>query len=429
MRRAVVAALLALALAPAAPAHADLGDDCHPLGPQVQSTACHGVDVLRRDAEALTADHEPAVRRYEASWTHRALAFQHTLGDDVPLRDAPWVGTHNSFNSIAEMGPALSVMDSNQQLSLVHQLRVDVRSLELDLHWFPSARGGGMAPVVCHGESGAGCTVEKPLAEVLRPIGDWLRAHDDQVVLLYLENQLRGEEGSNAGAAAIEATIGDLVLRPRGAPGECVELPLGATRREVLEAGRQVVIVSNCGAGAAWRGLSFGWSDHVETRPRGFTCHKDFDRGTYDRTIVRYFEDDTWLTSAASNTPAAERDDGIDAATAGAMVRCGVDLLGFDQLAAGGDRHDALVWSWAEAEDAGARCAVQRPSDGRWLATQCRDRRPFVCRGRTGFTLAAKARRGDQAPRGCGAPRTGRENALARAAAGGRPVWLPLRRR
>ncbi len=420
-----IVATLALTLGMAVPAHADIADDCAPLGAPVQTTACHGADVVTRDAKALTADHEPAVKAHRASWTHRALAFQFDLGHDAPLRNAQWVGTHNSFNSIAEMGPAVSVLDSNQQLSLVDQLRVDVRSLELDLHWFPSARGGGMAPVVCHAQGGAGCSVEKPLGETLRPIGAWLRAHRDQVLLLYLENQLRGEEGSNAAAKVIEQELGDLVMRPKGPAGQCVDVPKEASRRDVLAARKQVIIVSNCGDGAAWRSWSFGWSDHEETRPRGFSCHSDFSRADYDRTIVRYFEDDTWLTSATSNTPAAERDDGLTAKTTAEMTRCGVDLLGFDQLAANDERLGATVWSWADGEDLTADCAAQRASDGRWIAGPCREKRRFACRTAAGaYLLSAKALRGDRPPAGCGAPRTGYENERLRSAAGGRTVWL-----
>jgi hypothetical protein len=424
MSRTIVAALAALALT-APPALADVGDDCAPLGAQVQSTVCHGADVVARDVGAATADHEPAIAAHERSWTHRALAYQYALAGNVPLRDAPWIGTHNSFNSIDEMGPTISDMDSNQQLTLVQQLRVDMRSLELDVHWFPSPRGGGMAPVVCHAEGSAGCSAEKTLGETLKPIGDWLRAHDDQVLLLYLENQLGGTEGDDAASAAIEHEIGDLVYRPEGAAGACVDLPKTATREDVLDAGRQVIIVSNCGTGASWRSWSFGWSDHKETRPVDFSCHADFDQQAYDSTIVRYFEDDTWLTSAASNTPAASRDDGIDAATAAEMTRCGVDLLGFDQLAADDDRLDAVVWSWAEGEDVSAPCAAQRPSDGRWVALSCRERHHFVCRMASGaFRISHRERHGDKPLRGCGAPRTGAENARARALAGGRTVWL-----
>ncbi|HEX8208047.1 MAG TPA: hypothetical protein VF587_18425, partial [Solirubrobacteraceae bacterium] len=346
-RIAALAATLLLVLA--APAAADYADDCAPLGEQVQTTACHGADVVSRDAAAATADHSAAIDAHRASWTHRALAFQHALGDGVPLRNAQWIGTHNSFNSIAEMGPTVSDMDSNQQLSLVQQLEVDVRSLELDLHTFPSARGGGVVPVVCHAQEGAGCSVEKPLDETLAPIGDWLRAHDDQVLFLYLENQLRDDASNEQAAAMIEETIGDLVLRPSGPAGECVDAPYSASREDVLDAGKQVVIVSNCGSGAAWRSWSFGWP-HEESRPQGYACNEDYSRATYDATMVRYFEDDTWLTSAGSNAGAASRDDGLTPETVAAMIRCGVDLFGFDQLVPGDARVMAAVWCWAEDE-------------------------------------------------------------------------------
>ena len=422
-RTAALAAVLA-SLSLAAPAAADYGEDCEPLGAQVQSTVCHGADVVSRDVAAAGADHGPAVAAHLASWTHRALAFQQALGDSVPLRNAQWLGTHNSFNSIEEMGPALSPMDSNQQLSLVQQLDVDVRSLELDLHTFPSASGGGVVPVVCHAQGGAGCSVEKPLDETLAPIAAWLDAHPREVVFLYLENQLRGEASNDDAAKMIEETIGEDVYRPSGAAGECVDVPYEKTREDVLSAGKQVVIVGRCAEGAALRSWSYGWP-HQESRPVDYSCEADRRRWAYDATMIRYFEDDTWLTSASSNAGAATRDDGLTPATTAAMVRCGVDLLGFDQLMPNDARHDAFVWSWAEGSEPSARCGAQRPSDGRWVARPCGEKRRVVCRSADGsFTLSQKRVRGDELPLGCGAPRTGWENEQARAAANGADVWV-----
>ena len=100
-----------------------------------------GIEVL---GEALGSTLDPraaaaAVAEYEHSWTHRALGLQEALARDVGLRDAPWVGTHNSFNSRRRDGPDALAADSNQKLTLADQLRMDVRSLELDVHWFPVA--------------------------------------------------------------------------------------------------------------------------------------------------------------------------------------------------------------------------------------------------------------------------------------------------
>jgi hypothetical protein len=401
-------------------------------------------DVAGRDVTALTSSPEPAVAAYERSWTHRALSLQSALGDDVGLRDAPWVGTHNSFNSIAEMGPTLSDLDSNQRLSLTDQLRVDVRSLELDLHWFPSlAAGGAQAPVVCHAESQhEGCSIERPLGAVLGEIAGWLRAHDDQVLLLYLEDHLDGADGHDAAAATIRSALGGLLYAPAPGPSAtCTALPLGLTRNAIRAGGARVILVSGCGAGTAWPGVAYDWSGHAETRPVGFedfpSCGPDFSRTTYDRTLVRYFEDSTGLTAAASQVGAATADDGITPATAAAMARCGVDLVGLDQLMPQDGRLDALVWSWAPGEPrtGAGDCALQR-GDGRWRARRCGERHLAACRTTGGtWTLSRTAvpvRAAAAACRDRGArfavPRTGYEGRLLLAAAGDADAWLGLRR-
>src|SRR3954453_18990766 len=246
MRRAwmLLVALLALAPAATAPAGPD-GPLAGPAAPAAPPTAapagplaaqcaqadahlvtpCYGADVLGRDAEAhcraagACASDEQAIAGYERSWAHRALAFQERLSRTVPLRDAPWIGTHNSFNSIAEMGPTVSDTDSNQRLSLTDQLREDMRSLELDLHWLPSPyAGGASAPVVCHGEGNAGCRVERPLGPVLDEVATYLKSHRDAVLLLYLEDQLDGPEAHDAAAAAVRQSLGPPVYAPP-APG------------------------------------------------------------------------------------------------------------------------------------------------------------------------------------------------------------------
>jgi hypothetical protein len=392
------------------------------------------VAVLCAFAAPASASAEP--------WTQRALGLQYELAGDVPLRNAPWVGTHNSFNSVAEMGPALSPLDSNQKLPIVDQLRLGIRSLELDVHWFPSARTGGFAPVVCHATAEhGGCSVEKTLAEVLREVSAWLRENPGQVLLLYLEDHLDGQEGHDAAAVVLEQELGPAVYRPP-AGGGCAPTPLDLKRDEVRSTGAQVLIVSDCGAGAAWPARVWSFADHVETRPRGYRdfpdCGPDFDRATYDNELVRYFEDSTQLTRGASAVGASTRDDGITPATAAAMARCGVDLLGLDQLTAGDPRLDALVWSWAPGEPLSGDCAVQR-ADARWEARACGGRHRAACRAADGsWRLTSRPEQPWNAARACAfesavlaAPRTGYEGQLLRVAmeaAGAREAWLGLAR-
>jgi hypothetical protein len=115
-----VAALLACSLvavaAVANTAAAKPADDaCNQASPTASN--CIGLDKLAeaggavcRQADAsgaacvLPAGHDvlaSELAAYEASWVHRAARFQYRLGDSVPLRDAQWLGTHNSFNTDA----------------------------------------------------------------------------------------------------------------------------------------------------------------------------------------------------------------------------------------------------------------------------------------------------------------------------------------
>src|SRR3954452_23402313 len=361
MRRALVLVVL-LVLALAAPATAD------PIS--------HGATVVQRDAAADCryaggpCQPEADGSGWDTTWTHRALAFQYALANTLPLRDAPWVGTHNSFNSVVEMGPTLSDSDSNQQLAIPDQLAVDIRSLELDLHSFAGRQ------VVCHArgadEGHAGCSIERDVGPVVDEIGGWLLEHRAQVLLLYLEDNLDGAADHDAATAATRSALGDAIYTPpAGAP--CTKLPLSLTRDDVLSAGKQVIIVSGCGEGAAWPGIAFDWSAHVENgSPAAFRdfpdCGPDHTRAVYDSTLVRYFEDSTWLSATVDGGEPG----GITPQVAGAMARCGVDLLGMDQLLPHDGRLDALVWSWAHDEpraDAGD-CAVLG-ADGRWSAASC----------------------------------------------------------
>jgi len=117
---------------------------------------------------------EARVALYEQGWVHHALRLQSMLDAGLPLRQALIPATHNSFNSEV-YPPTLSGLDHNQAYSLTDQLRMDMRGLELDVHWFPSAFAdpgdGGFAPILCHGDVVAvgpvpvhvGCTIERHL--------------------------------------------------------------------------------------------------------------------------------------------------------------------------------------------------------------------------------------------------------------------------
>jgi hypothetical protein len=386
---------------------------------------------------------------FQGSWVNRALALQYRLAGDVEIRNAPWIGTHNSFNSVAEMGTTISTLDPNQQLSLVQQLEDNVRSLELDLHWTVSAATGQLAPVVCHAFSNhVPCSSEKALGPVLEEIGGWLRgpptsasgaglrkpASSEQVLFLYLEDHLDNQTGYDTAAATIQEKLGDLVYAPATAGG-CQELPLNLTRNEILAAGKQVIIVGNspCGVGSAWPSLVFNWRAHEETHLSTFSdfpaCGSDYTRAQFESTQIRYYDDERPSQGAGAK---------ITREIAAQMRRCGVDLLGLDQLAPSDPRLEALVWSWAPNQPGRGRCAVQTSRPGTlstaWRTATCAaPRRPACRRGKTWF-LAAKAVPEQGGRAACEArhaqfavPRTGYEAQLLRQkmrAARVGQVWL-----
>lgn len=413
MRRIAVLAAAAAALLLPHPAQAQ--DACESV---VTQGPCRGAEQLVSAAEQecriAGACPRYSVAAHRASWLHRALADQYERGAPLTMLEAPWLGTHNSFNSVQAM-PALSQTDANQQLSLHDQLELDVRSLELDVHSTP--RG----PVVCHGQGeGLGCTTERDFATVADEVGDWLDAHRDQVLLVYLEDHLR---------AADEATVIAQALarwRVHSALGR--DFP-SLTRAQVRAAGDQVILVGGSGSHPSWQHV-FAWGPHEwEDRNHGFAgCRNEGEEPPYASRLIRFYEDSTWLTAQAELAGQSRTDDGLDPATVRAMLACGVDLLGLDQLVPGDPRLDAAVWSWAEGVDPAA-CAVLR-EDGRWLASDCTGNRRAACRRPGGSWVLSPPVPVGVARRACGAvggtfaaPRSGAENA-ALASLTDLRVWL-----
>lgn len=418
--------------------------------------------VLCAPASAVAQGGPPEA---EPGWAQRALDLQYELGSDVGFRNAPWVGTHNSFNSTKQAGLTLSASDANQRITNVKQLDAGVRSLELDVHRFPDLPGPLGAIRVCHGrgadQAHLGCTTEKLLAPTLAEISRWLASPegDGQVLLLYLEDHMGDAAGYDAAARIVETELGDVLFTPP--PGGCSEVPQALTRDAVRAAGKQVVIVSDCGPGTGWAEVAFNWNSHVESRPVDYAdypdCGPDFDRAKYNAVVVRYFEDSTALTNVVGPpTGVATPDDGITPPTAAAMARCGVDLIGLDQLAGPADpRLEALVWSWQVNRPKPGRkgerdCAVQRqgvavaPAFGEdarsaWFDHRCRRLHRPACQSADGaWKIPAKRLRQGEAEAACkrrglalGTPRTGYESQLlgeALTAADTRQAWLGYRR-
>ena len=467
----VVVALASLPLLSSAPANAQSAADalevCDPLTavPEVGPRACGGLEratwlaaqLCRRIPPAQepvcpSVDgrpvHETAMARYEAGWTARALDLQRDLDLDVPLLEALVLHTHNSGNSAA-YDPSLTINDANQVVSVTDQLRLGFRGIELDLHWAPNPAGdpeqGFRAVVQCHGQSAGtpagsvhpGCSVDRTFDAHLAELRAWLDRPEaaDELVLLYLENQLDGDEAAHAAAvASIEAHLGDLLFRPDAGAG-CQELPVTRTKRELLDSGAQVLLTGNCGP-AGWTDLVFergtAWDESGSSTDylAGSTCDAEREAGAYGSTFVRRYEDSTFLSLMVNGGSH------ISPEVAAAMVRCGVNMPGLDQVHAGDERLPAFVWSWRPGEpvDDPARGCAAQGDDGRFGARPCEAVLPVACRTADGAWAPSSAPApwadGDAACRadghaGAGVPANGWENELLRRATDGLgDVWL-----
>jgi len=368
---------------------------------------------------------EAQVEAYESGWVHQALSLQRGLDANAPLADELLPHTHNSFNASSytvgstSYYPTLTNQDPNQVYSLTDQLRMDVRALEIDVHWWPSPFGnastGGKWVTMCHGDSSIvtgvhiGCTWDRPFQDGLDEVAAWLHANPDQFIVLYLENQLDDTSGPNPQAHAIAADLiqqhlGDLVYQPpAGQP--CAPMPTGTSRADLAKGGHQVLIVGNCGPGAwgSWvHERAPHWDEHGDPSTYGdAACTSDLNERAKDPLLFRrQFEDSTWLTATTGDgsnhlsTPA----------TVAKMVQCGTNIIGLDQLTPQDPRLAALVWSWAQDEpDAAAGNCAYQGADGRFHADACKDKRHLACVDSAGaWHVTAATTKWDNTGRLCG---------------------------
>ncbi len=405
------------------------------------NAACNQLDGRRTGSNRVV--------KYLSTWTHRALQLQRGLGDNVALARQTIPHTHNTSNS-SVYTPTVTNQDPNQIYSIAHQLDMDIRAIELDLHWVPSAHGTagtrGHAVVMCHGsEVGpvhAGCSVDRSFSKGLNELRRWLLRleNSDEVVLLYLENHLVTKLGHDTAADALAAGLGDLVARPPTGK-RCAPLPTSTTPAQLRAAGHRVLIVGNCGPGrwGTWvheRGPNANWvessSGPVDEYPGLRGCAAERKRTGAGRAIVRWYEDSTWVSAMAGGSSSH-----LTTTEARAMAACGVTLIGFDQLTPEDPRLTAVVWSWAPGAPArpngAASCAISG-SDGRFRDAACGDRHPFACmvspdswrvtRGEASWADGPSTCAREFPGSAFGVPANGWENGQLRSAASGRTPWL-----
>lgn len=298
-----------------------------------------------------------SVDDYHNSGYGRALQHQRQLNLDVPLAEQNFWGTHNTFNSSAHGYPF-----PNQLLSVGAQLRLGAQFIEFDVHdmWNPVS---GSWPwesdywedtlYLCHGV----CDITND-STFSHGLGSWLRPflqdpdYADQVLILYLEDHAESEEHGKM-AGELEDEIGPWIYESGG----CQDIPSTLTPRDVLNAGKRVVIWADggCSGNGHLRDMVFtglgAVERHFESKPIG--CDFDSHDGCDD----------------------------IEPSEAGDLFESGANFMAYDLIEVGEVDLEAIAWSWAAGEpnNSGGQedCAIQSAgSPNPWFdGDQWQDRR------------------------------------------------------
>ncbi|MCP4129836.1 MAG: hypothetical protein GY754_02350 [bacterium] len=315
------------------------------------------------------------VDTYQSSWEHKAFTQQRNLDLHAPLKDAVFFGTHNSYNASAYTN-AGSYWDPNQIYSIYDQLRLESRFLELDVHYWFSMDGWPWEwktkLLLSHGQEYVGASsFDRELSEGLSEINSWIRQAENsgEVLMLYFEDYMDGEYGKFVDA--LENSIGDLVYKP----GTCQNIPVNLSKADILNSGKQIIIVSgNCNNStyAQWV-YNNSWTGGSKSDPcSSVAANPD--------KMVRIFEDRTNLSEMVGDPTL------IDAAMMGDIADCGINIQNLDDLAPD-SRLTNAIWSWDtnEPNDWGGNedCAVQK-SNGRFNDANCANSYYYACKDSSG---------------------------------------------
>jgi hypothetical protein len=204
------------------------------------------------------------VGAFGGSWNDWALRNQRDLAQDEPINWVMQLGTHNSFNSGAD-GHVINF--PNHYYSMTDQLRSGARFLAIDAHFIPVFDGPAR---LCHGGDKAfpdigldapgalcvlpGASLFPPgmrfFANGIKEIKNWLAGNPSEIVIVAIEDYVgTDEEGGVPGdlTSPINASFGGLVVRQPLEPPAGRTQTRWPTRREMLAAGRRVIVADDSG--------------------------------------------------------------------------------------------------------------------------------------------------------------------------------------
>jgi hypothetical protein len=384
-------------------------------------------------------------------WATKALKYQRYLQRDSLFSTLELPGTHNSGMSEAYgfgiekyfISTLYNAYDTNrgddvgegvcQHVSLLDQLNMGLRHLEVDIWWWPSEND----VVSCHSPiplwpvgdinrraEEAGLDLEwdplnmccihnrRAFADVLQEVKGWLDANPSEFMVLYIDLKARlTSEHVVYANGHIEEVFGDMLYRyTEGSP-------MNKTVTELLSKGKQLLIESN----------KDDWLTPAEGQPIVFyptlwdyqisldgfeefpACSAGGSTDWYGKTMVR----------------------ALDGSFIEAATRCGVNIVSGDYTEP--DEMKLFVWSWDVNEPSMDEGCVAMLPNGRWATLDCSTALPYACQGETdtAWTVDLSVTGpwvGDQAVCQEGythdAPRNGYTNGLLWLKSYAQTVWL-----
>ncbi len=336
--------------------------------------ACH-LFVVSGCKVADDTDYE-----YLDSWAVQAITLQNRISQNVPLRLAEFPATHNSFNAQAYSN-GFSYLDPNHVPSMLNQLRMGKRMINMDLHWDihynAATRLITTDVVLCHDSSDFGfCSMwDRTFAEGLIEVRGWLE-ENDEVIILKLQDELDGHY--EEAYSAIKAEISDLVYTPSS---PCDPFNLEVSKAEILAQGKKIIIT---GAKSSTCNNSWGEFVYLDEGMFASVNHETFEPYPICNN----------LTDAIQQKIYGATNDGTQVAQiilqknkmtidqVSALARCGVTAISFEPLQWWDERHVAQIWSWdvdrPRRDDTSRNCAIQK-IDGRFVDETCDVDIAFSC--------------------------------------------------
>ncbi len=306
------------------------------------------------------------------------LKIQHYLDYNVPLADATFIGTHNSFNSLAYkdiLGTELYPIP-NHLVDMEAQLEFGARVLSLDFHEL----GGNI--ILCHDLSDTICrSSDLPLQTGLDEIATWLSSNPREVIIIDIENFLSTNAALTKAAMDISGSnLAPYIYRPEDlyqtSDGSCKELPMqGLTKADILAKGRQVIIATfrnayggdlSCTNGSNGTGIRDWIWEWTGLGYKGAEIDSEFKR--YPHIWSGVYEDRAFGSGDSDEVSGSELTD---------VLNKGAGFIGLDMFV-NVDRHSSAIWSWDtnqpdnyDVQGSEEDCAVLNHSTGKWSDENC----------------------------------------------------------